>query len=89
MHQVKGGVWFWGVGQLSLEVAMRLREKGTFDSGSMSEEEYANWFEMNFLDSSVFLHGGESTISGSIIFSILLFISILIAGRLLIRKYKL
>lgn len=45
MKNIKGGFLWWTAMQLGYEVAMKLKEKGTFDSGSMSEEEYANWFE--------------------------------------------
>lgn len=60
-----------------------------FGVGNLEIENNYSLLELNYLDSSVFLHGGESTISGSIIFSILLFISILVVGTFLIKKKKL
>lgn len=57
-----------------------------FGVGNLEIENNYSLLELNYLDSSVFLHGGESTISGSIVFSILLFISILIVGTFLIKK---
>ncbi len=45
LKRINGGFWIWTVMSFGFSVAMRLRAERKFDSGNMSEAEYAQWYE--------------------------------------------